>query len=626
VDGTDSGVRGSGPWPRLVTEPPAVTESPAGPRQPSVRGARTPGPALQGLIAFVIYEGVFLLAFGMALIGRLSVPQVGQIYVDPQIFIWSYRWWPYALMHGLNPLYTTQIGAPTGYNLAAWTPSAPAPALLMWPVTALWGPVVSFNLTLLLAPPASAWAAFVATRRLTKRFWASLFAGTVYGFTLYEVAHNSSGQVNVCVTLLFPLMAYLVLLWWDGTLGRTGFMIWLAVALALEFYTFSEAYFDVAIVGAAALLTGFAVASRETRPKVARLAGLSAIGFVGSLVLASPYLSYELRNLPKGLTRNAPGFELHLVGLILPRADRLWGLPASLIDFSRVNPNAGYVGIPLLLLLLLFAVCTWSSRLARLLVVMFAVTIVLGLGSTFDWDTQPLFSLPWGGLWNLPIASSVETDRFILFGFLVLAFVVALWLAAPVRSRLVAVARWGLVVLALAAVFANTSPLAETVVPPLQFKEAVPSLQPEDELPAFITDGLYKQYLTPGEIVVVLSHRGNAGMLFQAETDFYFRVAGGFINASVNPYYGIPAPVEMLSHPTKAGINQFRAWIKATGVGAIVVERDWSEEWMYIFGRLGMQAATVGGVTVYRVVPAQATAAGTGTIFPKPHPSGVLPR
>jgi hypothetical protein len=607
----DSGLRDSGPWPGLVTPSvtaPQVAESPAGPRPPSERSARTPGPALQGLIALVIYIGVFLLAFGMALIGRLSVPQVGQIYQDPQIFIWSYRWWPYAVMHGLNPLYTTQIGAPTGYNLAAWTPSAPAPALLMWPVTAVWGPVVSFNLTLLLAPPASAWAAFVATRRLTKRFWASLLAGTVYGFTLYEVAHNSSGQVNVCVTLLFPLMVYLVLLWWDGTLGRTGFTIWLAIVLALEFYTFSEAYFDVAMVAAAALVIGFAVAGRDGRRKVARLAGLTAIGFTGSLALASPYLIYELRNLPKGLSRNSPNFELHLVGLILPRANRMWGLPTSLIDFSRVNPNAVYVGIPMLVLLLLFAVYTWSSRLTRLLVSTFVVIILLGLGSAFDWDKQPLFSLPWGSLWNLPIASSAETDRFILFGFLVLAFVVALWLAAPAGSRLVAAARWGLVVLALAAVFANTSPLAETVNPPLQFTEAVASLQPEDALPPFIADGLYKRYLTPGEIVVVVSERGNAGMLFQAETDFYFRIAGGFINASLTPVDALPPAVEALSTPTKAHINQFKAWMKATGTGAIVVETAWSEHWMYIFGHLGMRGTAVGGVTVYRPVHANATA------------------
>jgi hypothetical protein len=588
----------SRPGPRLATSP--FMAVPVTPPRLRVTGAHRPGPALQGLIALVIYFGVFILAFGLALIGRLGVPQVGQIYVDPQIFIWSYQWWPYAITHGLNPLYTTQIGAPVGYNLAAWTPSAPAAALLMWPITALWGPVVSFNLTLLVAPPASAWAAFVAARRLTKRFWASLLAGAVYGFTLYELAHNSSGQVNVNVTLLFPLIVYLVLLWWDGTLGRTGFMIWLAVTLALEFYTFSEAFLDAAMVTVAALVVGFAAAGRGLRRKVARLAGFTAAGYAGALILASPYLIYELRNMPNGLTRNAPGFELHLVGLILPRADRLWGLPTSLVSFARSNPNAGYVGIPMLVLLILFAILTWSNKLARVLVIMFVVIILLGLGSTFNVTKQPLFSLPWGGLWNLPIAQSVETSRFILFGFLVLAFVVALWLAAPARSRLSRAARWGLAVLALAVMFANEATLAEVVVPPVMFKPAVASLKPEDALPPFIADGLYKKYLTPGETIVVLSQRGNAGMLFQAETDFYFRIAGGFINASLTPVNAIPPQVDVLSDPTPARVKAFKAYLKTSRVGAIIVEQAWSEHWMYVFGGLGMKGTTVGGVTIFR--------------------------
>ena len=71
-------------------------------------------------------------------------------------------------------------------------------------------------------PPVSAWAAFVAARRLTGRFWASLLAGAVYGFCPYELVHNWQGQPNLTVIALFPLMAYLVLRWWDGTLGGPG--------------------------------------------------------------------------------------------------------------------------------------------------------------------------------------------------------------------------------------------------------------------------------------------------------------------------------------------------------------------------------------------------------------------
>src|ERR1700722_9052214 len=328
---TSQAGRDGGPWRRAAVLP-----------SPPSAGARVPPPAVQGLLALVIYLAVFIAGFGLALVAGLDVPKVGQSYVDPNLFIWFWRWWPYAVSHGHNPLYTHEIGAPAGYNLAAWTTSTPSVALLMWPVTAAFGPVTSFNLTLLLAPPTAAWAAFVAARRLTGRFWPALLAGAVYGFNIYELAHDVSGQPNVAVTLLFPLLVYLVLLWWDGTLGRTGFMIWMAIALALEFYTFTEGFFDVTLVILVALVTGLAVAGRAARPTVARLAGLIAVSYAGAAVLASPYLGDAGLNLPAGLTRNPPIFSLTLAALVLPRGARLWGLP-SLAAASRVNPAAGYV-------------------------------------------------------------------------------------------------------------------------------------------------------------------------------------------------------------------------------------------------------------------------------------------
>jgi hypothetical protein len=121
-----------------------------------------------------------------------------------------------------------------------------------------------------------------------------------------------------------------------------------------------------------------------------------------------------------------------------------------------------------------------------------------------------------------------------------------------------------------------------------------------DTLPAFITDGLYRRYLTPGETVVVVSHRGNAGMLFQADADFYFRIAGGFINASLNSSSALPRPVALLSDPNPTRERGFLSYIHASGVGAIIVERAWSQKWMDIFAKLGLRGTTVGGVIVYR--------------------------
>ena len=84
---------------------------------------------------------------------------------------------------------------------------------------------------LLLVPPVSAWAAFVAARRLTGRFWAALLAGSRLRLLLLTSWRTIwQGQPNLTVIVLFPLMVYLVLRWWDGSLGRTAFVVWLAVA------------------------------------------------------------------------------------------------------------------------------------------------------------------------------------------------------------------------------------------------------------------------------------------------------------------------------------------------------------------------------------------------------------
>ena len=569
---------------------------------------RTPGPVLQGLIAFVIYLVVMIFGLAQPLLPHLNVPQVQQSQVDANFYIWAIRWWPYAITHGLNPLFTTQItqsNGISGYNLA-WATTTPTLALLMWPITATAGPVAAFNLSLILAPPASAWATFVLARRLTGRFWPALFAGSVFGFCAYEISHEASGQPNLTVTLLIPLIAYLVLRWWDGSLGRRGFLIWMTLALAAEFYTFVEAFTDLTMLAVIALVLGFAVAAQDVRPRVARLAVDSAIAYVAAVVLAAPYLYHALRNYPKSFHTPNALFWTDLAGVVVPRINRLLGMkwlaPTASHDYSPTI----YVGIPLLLLFLLVAVFHWSNRLVRLLVTLYVIIFLLSLGQSLVVDGKTVVPLPWGKIWSLPILSSAEPQRLMDFGQLILALAMALWLAHVTKSKLMRSARWGLAVLSIAVIFADLLNFAEVVVPkPVRWKQAVPSDQLTDQIPAFFTEGLYKQYIKPGETVVVVSHRGNAGMMFQAYTGFYFNISGGFINASLSSKYGLPNAVEDLSHlPGEVGaqrIADFKAYVKSAHIGAIIVERAWSEHWMYVFGPLGMKPITVGGVTVYQV-------------------------
>ena len=563
---------------------------------------RTPGPVLQGLIAFAIYLVVFILAFAQALLPHLNSPRVGQDEVDPQFYIWAIRWWPYAITHGLNPLCSTEIGAPGGFNLA-WTTTTPTVGLVMWPVTAAVGPIAAFNLTLLLAPPAAAWATFVLARRVTGRFWPALFAGPVFGFNVYEMDHEVSGQPNLTVTLLLPLVAYIAVLWWQGALKRRGFLIWMTLALAAEFYTFVEAFAELTMLAVIALIVGYLVVERASRPKVARLAVLTAIAYVGSAVLASPYLYYALKNSSGAARGQLPQFSTDFSSLIVPRKDRLLGMHWLLPTAGHDLNSSSYLGIPLLLLLLGLAVFTWRNRLVRLLIPLFVISVFLAAGPNLIVDGKKITPLPWGFIWSLPILKSAEPMRFIDLAYLVASVGLAVWLAQLAKSRLVRAARWGLGMLALAAIFANLPTFAEVVNSPTprpaDWVEAIPTKQLPNQLPTFFTDGTYKEYIKPGETVLVLSHRGNAGMEFQAYTGFYFKIAGGFINASLMKANALPTQIEALSYPTKARVATAEAYIKSAHIGALIVERAWSENWMYVFGKIGFKSTTVGGVTIF---------------------------
>jgi hypothetical protein len=69
--------------------------------------------------------------------------------------------------------------------------------------------------------------------------------------------HSLQGQPNLTVIALFPLLVYLVVRWWDGALRNTWFVVSMAAAMAVEFYTFDEAFVDMTLVLAGSLLISY---------------------------------------------------------------------------------------------------------------------------------------------------------------------------------------------------------------------------------------------------------------------------------------------------------------------------------------------------------------------------------
>jgi hypothetical protein len=545
-------------------------------------------PALQGLLALLVYLAVWLTAEVLPLALHPGQPQLDQASMDPNFYAWSLGWWPHAIAHGLNPLHSAAVGAPAGANLA-WVTTIPPLALLVWPLTVMAGPVVSFNLLVVASIPVSAWAAFVLCRRLTQRFWPALAGGAVYGFSAYELNHIVAGQLNLAFSLLLPLMAYLVVLWRDGTIAPRVFVGLLALAMAVQFYLFLETFADMTAVLALSLAVGYALAGDQGRPEVARLSRLVGLAYLLAIVAAAPYLVYALAHVPRGFVRSPAHSSLDLAGLVVPRTGQTFGLSwlAHLAAPLPVPGMDGYVGIPLLAIAVALAVVAWSRKLTRFLIVMLFLVILAALGPVVHVDGHQVTGVPWGRLWFLPIVRSAYPARLMVFASLALAVMVAMWLAGPSRRHW---PRWLLAVLAIAAIAANTPAL---------------HLQHRPDLPAFITSGEYRHYLAPGNTVVVVSSRGNAGMLWQAETNFYTRLAGGYLNRAIARGTDLPTPVADLANgrPTQSNIQRFHSFVKRARVAAILVEARSAGRWPVILGNLGLRGQSIGGVILYRTTP-----------------------
>ncbi len=109
-----------------------------------------------------------LVLFGLRLRGHFTDRLLSSTPADASFFVWSFRWWPHALVHGLQPLHTHAVFAPTGFNLA-WATAIPLPGVVMAPVTLVFGPFVAFNIVALLAPTTAAWTTYLLCCRVTDR-------------------------------------------------------------------------------------------------------------------------------------------------------------------------------------------------------------------------------------------------------------------------------------------------------------------------------------------------------------------------------------------------------------------------------------------------------------------------
>ncbi|HEV3070642.1 MAG TPA: hypothetical protein VGY76_04355 [Solirubrobacteraceae bacterium] len=433
---------------------------------------------------------------------------------DPQGFVWFLAWLPHAVAHGDSPLFTTILMAPRGANLLGST-SIFLPAFLLWPVTAIAGPVVSYDVLATLGLALSAFTASLAMRRITAHRSSAWIGGAIYGFGGYMTG-QAAAHANLLIAIFPPLAAMLL----DDVRKtdrpmRAGALLGLCAAAQVFV---NEEILATTVIMALTALVFIAWLWRPSRALVRRYIRACATACAVFAILAGPALLYELFG-PEhvhGVIVSSGRYVNDLAGFFVPNSlDRFSTAGARQLTggFSGYDGEFGsYLGVPLLALLVFAG---WRlRRRALLLWLLLLAAAVFSLGPhlhVLGHDTGVL--MPWVLPNHLPLLENAIPSRFNLFIWLAAAALVVL-LIDDLRGRpLLGSRALGIAVCAIALI---------SVAPTLTSSELV-------RVPALLESAAALRRFAPQAktVLIVPSTNGQQGMYAQARSDFAYRIPDG---------------------------------------------------------------------------------------------------
>ena len=537
--------------------------------------------------------------FGLPVLTDFTHRYVGPSgHPDPRFFIWAMAWWPHAILHGLNPMWTRAVWAPAGYNLA-WATGAPGPSLVLAPVTMTAGPIASYNTLALLAAPSAATTAYLLCRHITGRWWPSLVGGWVFGFSTYEVAHVGL-QVNLELIFLVPIAVHLVLLRLQGAIAPRPFVAALTLVLVSQFLTSTEVFASMVVFGAIALIIALLAAGPDQRPHLVATAMSIALSFGLAALLAGPYLYYVFAY---GIPHRTP-IGADLLSFLIPTSMTRLHLTAfdGLVRRfpGSLQENTAYVGPALIAVLILFAVARRRTVAGKVLLGSLAAVTVATLGETLFVAGRRILPLPWRAVGALPLLNNAFPRRFAMYVFLALSLMLAMWLSEIRWKR----SGWALALLVPMLLFPAPSLLA-------QHGRVV--------VPRFFEAGIYRRYIRPGDTILIALPRArddlfpqSQSMVMQAQSGFTFRMVVAYTGPRPREYAGSPILQALTIGVVPAvGPPEFQRFLRSHGITAIVMQPRSTLE-PGITKLVGHPPMAVADVLLYELSGSNAGARGSG--------------
>jgi len=357
---------------------------------------------------------------------------------DPAQEVWFLGFVQNAVFHGHNPFFTTLLNYPHGVNLMANT-SILLPGLLMAPVTALWGPVASFNVLLVVGFACSATAAYLVFGRWIRWLPAAYAGGLLYGFSAFAV-----GQGRGHLFLVFAPFPPLLVMALDEILVRqrssaTRWGIGLGLLCAAQLLISTEVLADSVVLA----VIGIALVAWVCRDRVRAHIGYAARALSLAAVVFLTVCAYPLYMLFFGPERTT-GRQHGAADLSSLSADVGSQITVTSLQHfgnfsakavgdalvaSNLTENGAYLGIIFVFVLVLIAVRHRRRPIVQFSVALALVAIVLSWGPRLTVDGyRTSIPLPMALLWKFPLLNSSVPIRFSLFVMLFAGLLLAVGL------------------------------------------------------------------------------------------------------------------------------------------------------------------------------------------------------
>jgi hypothetical protein len=359
---------------------------------------------------------------------------------DPLMVVWFLRWWPWAVSHGVDPLFTHLVWQPAGFNLT-WATSVPAAALVGLPITLAKNAVLTFNVLQLLAPALAAWTAFLLCRRLSGDGLAALIGGFLFGFSTYELG-ELLGHLNLDLVCLVPAMLLLSVNRVTERVSRRRFVAMMALALLLQFGISVEIFASFCLFGAIAWVLFLLAAEATERVRLWHLATEVFLAFIIAAIVASPWLFtmfFRASDAPRQL--NSPLlYSSDFLNFIIPTPVTRLGRSVFATISARFSGNeseqGAYLGAPLIMILILYLGERRHDRRALALLGVLVVAAVASLGPVLRVNgVDTGIPMPWSLFLHAPLIRSALPGRFALYVSLASAVAATQWIASARRAR-----------------------------------------------------------------------------------------------------------------------------------------------------------------------------------------------